>query len=62
MNGAFVVAGLALASVIASLFIGPEVGLFLAIAATLLAVAVALDSPGAKDRRDARNRNQAHRR
>jgi len=46
-------------SILASLFIGPEVGLFLVLAAILVVV---FDAPGRRDRRDARNRNQAHRR
>lgn len=59
MNGAFVAASFAVASIIASLFIGPEVGLFLALAGCLVAINAALDNG---ERKDARRRNQAHKR
>ena len=48
-------------SILASLFIGPEVGLFIAVAATAVAISAALDSGVVRDRRAARRRNQAHR-
>ena len=59
MSGPFVASGFAVASVIASLFIGPEVGLILALAGILVAINAALDNG---ERKDARRRNQAHRR
>ena len=62
MSGPVAAGGLAIASIIASLFIGPELGFLLAIAAFIVVVSTVLDEPAARERRDAKRRNQAHRR
>jgi len=50
---------LAIGSIVVSLFVSPEAGLFLAIAAIAVAIIAAIDA--SPDRRDARHRNHARR-